>query len=115
NQSAGLRVSAQHREGRLMNVVDLDAIDLDDAMFDASAFRLTDQENELAMLARRAGKARFAPRAEKYDREAIFPTENYQDMHRLGLLGICVPKENGGQGAHYRTYMLTAAEIGRYC
>ena len=98
-----------------MQVQDLDAVDLDAPLFDPDAFRLNDQERELAALARRVGKAHFAPRAEKYDREAIFPTENYQDMHRLGLLGICVPKANGGQGAPYRTYMLTAAEIGRYC
>src|SRR5690606_13735987 len=38
-----------------------------------------------------------------------------KDMHEAGLLGICVPKEDGGHGAPFRTYMMTAAEIGRYC
>jgi alkylation response protein AidB-like acyl-CoA dehydrogenase len=69
----------------------------------------------LTALARRLGKARFAPRAARYDREAIFPTENYEDLHDAGLLGICIPKDHGGLGADYRAYMLTAAEIGRYC
>lgn len=98
-----------------MNAADLDIVGTDQPIFDASAFRLTEQEAELTALARRIGKSRFAPRAEEFDREASFPTENYKDMHEAGLLGICVPKENGGHGAPFRTYMMTAAEIGRYC
>ena len=41
--------------------------------------------------------------------------ENYKDLYKSKLLGICVPSKNGGVGADYMTYMLTAAEIGRYC
>ncbi|GGF07172.1 acyl-CoA/acyl-ACP dehydrogenase [Stappia taiwanensis] len=98
-----------------MNAADPDTFDLDAPIFDPDAFRLTDQERELTALARRTGKARFAPRAAEFDRDARFPTENYRDMHEAGLLGACVPKENGGHGAPFRTYMMTAAEIGRYC
>ncbi|WP_349358678.1 acyl-CoA dehydrogenase family protein [Stappia sp.] len=98
-----------------MTIADLDTLDMDAPIYDPAAFRLTDQEAELTSLARRVAKARFAPRAERFDREAIFPTENYKDMHEAGLLGICVPRENGGHGAPFRAYMLTAAEIGRYC
>ena len=36
-------------------------------------------------------------------------------MRDAGLLGLCVPKAEGGLGAGYRAYMTTAAEIGRYC
>ena len=57
----------------------------------------------------------FAGRAAAYDREARFPIENYQDLHRAGLLGIAIPKKHGGLGADYQTYALAAAEIGRYC
>ena len=98
-----------------MNKIDLDAVHADAPIFDPAAFRLTDQETDLTSLARRIGKGRFAERAADYDREARFPTENYADMHKAGLLGICIPKEDGGHGAPFRTYMLTAAEIGRYC
>ncbi|WP_417771439.1 acyl-CoA dehydrogenase family protein [Stappia sp.] len=89
--------------------------DQDKPIFDPDAFRLTGQEAELTALARKVAKAKFAPRAETYDREATFPVENYRDMHEAGLLGICVPKEDGGHGAPFRAYMMTAAEIGRYC
>jgi len=87
----------------------------DAPIFDPQAFRLTDQQAELTTLARRLGQEKFAGRAEKWDREAVFPMENYKDMHTAGLLGICVPKDDGGFGADFMTYMLTAAEIGRYC
>ena len=58
---------------------------------------------------------KFAPRAAQHDRDASFPTANYEDLRAAGLLAICVPKAHGGLGADYPTYMLTAAEIGRYC
>ncbi|OYW10310.1 MAG: acyl-CoA dehydrogenase [Rhodospirillales bacterium 12-71-4] len=57
----------------------------------------------------------LAPRAARWDREASFPIDNYRDMHAEGLLGICIPAEEGGLGADFRAYCLTAAELGRYC
>ncbi len=87
----------------------------DPSIFDPEAFRLTVQEAELTTLARRLGQNKFAARAATFDREARFPTENYQDLREAGLLGICVPREHGGFGADYRAYALAAAEIGRYC
>jgi alkylation response protein AidB-like acyl-CoA dehydrogenase len=87
----------------------------DAAIYEPRAFRLTPQEGELTALARRLGAEAFAGRAEGYDRDASFPSANYDDLHAAGLLGICVPKAHGGHGAPYRAYMLTAAEIGRYC
>jgi alkylation response protein AidB-like acyl-CoA dehydrogenase len=96
-------------------VAALDAVEIDPPIFDPASFRLTAQEAELTALARRLGKARFAPRASHYDREASFPTENYRDLHEAGLLAVCIPPDHGGLGAGYRAYMLTAAEIGRYC
>jgi alkylation response protein AidB-like acyl-CoA dehydrogenase len=98
-----------------MSLLDLDSVDAGAPMFDPEAFRIGEEEARFNTLARRLGKARFADRAAGYDREARFPTENYNDMRDTGLLGLCVPKEHGGLGAGYRAYMTTAAEIGRYC
>jgi alkylation response protein AidB-like acyl-CoA dehydrogenase len=91
------------------------APDPDAPMFEAGAFRLTEQQVELTALARRLGMEKFGPRAARHDRDASFPTANYEDLRAAGLLAICVPKAHGGLGADYSTYMLTAAEIGRYC
>ena len=87
----------------------------DAPIFDPDQWRLTDQQVRLSTLARELGKSRFAERAVRYDREATFPTENFQDLHEAGLLGICIPESQGGHGADLKTYMLVASEIGRYC
>jgi len=74
-----------------------------------------DKVDALIATAARLGRERFAPRAERYDREATFPFENYDDLRDAGFLGLCVPEAHGGLGADYRTYCLVAAELGRYC
>jgi alkylation response protein AidB-like acyl-CoA dehydrogenase len=88
---------------------------VDPPIFDPAAFRLEPEQTEIIARARDLAATRFAPRAAHYDREAVFPTENYRDLHEAGLLGICIPKAQGGLGASYQTYSLAAAEIGRYC
>lgn len=87
----------------------------DAPIFDPDAWNLTEKQSRLTTQARDLAATNFAPRAAHYDREAIFPTENYQDLATSGLLGICIPEAEGGLGADLKTYMLTAAEIGRYC
>jgi len=87
----------------------------DEPIFDPDSFGLTEQQRELTALARDLGMHNFAQRAFDFDREAAFPTENYADLRDNGLLALCIPTEHGGRGADYKTYMLTAAEIGRYC
>jgi len=87
----------------------------DAPMFDPGQWQLTDQQSALCTLARQLGQENFADRASVYDREARFPTENYKDLHAAGLLGVCIPAALGGHGADLETYMLMAAEMGRYC
>lgn len=73
-----------------------DKVALDAPIFDPVAFRLSDEQAGIIARAREIGQSVFAARAAAYDREAIFPTENYRDLHRVGLLGIAVPKKHGG-------------------
>jgi hypothetical protein len=94
---------------------DLDRHDADAPIFEPAAFRLADDESALIGRARRFGARVLAPRAAQHDRDATFPIETFRDMHGEGLLGICIPEEDGGLGAGYRTYCLAAAELGRYC
>lgn len=76
---------------------------------------LSEQQRELIELAARLGHEKFAPRAAAVDRDAVFPFENYADLREAGLLKICVPREHGGRGADFATYVMVAAEIGRHC
>ena len=78
-------------------------------------FALTGKQAKLLDLAAAIGRAKLAPRAERYDREASFPFENYADMRAAGLLGLCVPEKYGGLGADFATYCMVAAELGRHC
>jgi alkylation response protein AidB-like acyl-CoA dehydrogenase len=87
--------------------------DLSSIAGDVSA--LTTQQRELLALASTLGREKFAGRAARWDREASFPFENYADLRDAGLLGICVPKSHGGLGADFTTYVMVAAELGRYC
>ena len=57
----------------------------------------------------------FAARAARHDREASFPFDNYADLREAGLLAVCVPRDHGGLGADFATYVMVAAEIGRHC
>jgi alkylation response protein AidB-like acyl-CoA dehydrogenase len=93
----------------------LESHERDAPIFAPDAFRLTPSQAGLINKARRFGRRVLAPRAQKYDREASFPIENFRDMHPEGFLAICIPKEEGGLGADFMTYCLAAAELGRYC
>lgn len=88
---------------------------IDAPMFDPIDWKLSDFEANLCRETRELASDKFADRAPGIDREARFPTENYADLHKHDLMGICVPSEYGGRGANLKAYMLAAAEIGRYC
>src|SRR5262249_15870361 len=76
---------------------------------------LSSKQKELIDLVGTLGREKFALRAEKYDREASFPFENYADLCSHNLLALCIPESEGGWGADYQTYCLVAAELARYC
>ena len=77
--------------------------------------RLSQQQAALVERAGKLGRERFAARAEKYDREASFPFENYADLREAGLTALCVPERHRGLGADFATYCLVSAELGRHC
>jgi alkylation response protein AidB-like acyl-CoA dehydrogenase len=69
------------------------------------------RQRELIALARRLARERFAPRADRHDRDASFPFDDYADLRAEGLLGLCVPERYGGLGADYETYCLVAEQL----
>ena len=56
----------------------------DKPMFEPDSWGLTKQQADLTAIARKLGQEKFAGRAEKWDREAIFPMANYKDLHKAG-------------------------------
>ena len=69
------------------------------------------RQRELIAGARNLAFDRFAPRADRHDREASFPFDDYADLRAEGFLGLCVPERYGGLGADYETYCLVAEQI----
>ena len=55
--------------------------------------------------------ARFAERAERHDREASFPFENFQDLREAGFLALTVPREYGGFGGNELDFALALERI----
>ena len=74
-------------------------------------FSLTPRQVELVDRARRLAVERFAPRADKHDREASFPFEDFLDLRDAGLLALCIPEAYGGLGAGFEIYCLVAEHI----
>jgi len=75
----------------------------------------TRQQREWLARVHELGESKFAPRAARWDESASFPFANYEDLRAAGLLALCVPEAHGGLGADYPTYMMLAAEMGRFC
>jgi len=76
---------------------------------------LTPLQQDLLQRAHSLGEEKFAPRAAQWDESASFPFANYEDLREAGFLRLCVPQDHGGFGADFATYMMVAAEVGRFC
>ena len=87
---------------------------LDRFTITGTGLELDEQQLALLGLVEELGP-RFGLRAARYDQEASFPFENYDDMREAGLLKLCVPKRYGGLGADLFTYALVSATLGKHC
>lgn len=56
----------------------------------------------------------IVPVARELDATSTFPWQNVRTMGELGLLGIPVPKQYGGMGLDYMSYILTVEELAKY-
>ena len=74
---------------------------------------LTAEQEEIRSLARRFADEKIAPRAADWDRNHSFPSDVIEALGELGLMGVCVPVEQGGAGADFLAYMLVLEELSR--
>lgn len=70
----------------------------------------TEKQSELIHKFRMLSEEVFAPKAIEYDRNPRPQTENFEALHKEGLMGLVVPKEFGGHGADYKTFAFCVAE-----
>ena len=64
----------------------------------ATSVEANPSRQDLIASARYLAQHHFAARASSYDREAVFPAEDFADLHRAELLSVVVPPEYGGLG-----------------
>lgn len=57
----------------------------------------------------------FAHRAPRHDAEGSFPFENFEDLHRAGLLTLAAPQASGGQGATVAQLGAVVGAVGYAC
>jgi alkylation response protein AidB-like acyl-CoA dehydrogenase len=60
--------------------------------------KLKSHQRDLIASVRSLAQKKFSARADAYDREAIFPRENFTDLANAGLLVAVIPPEHGGLG-----------------
>lgn len=68
---------------------------------------LTDGEQQLIEPVAKLAQERFSPRANDYDRRAVFPAEDFADLIGAGLHAPAVPGEFGGLGLGRRSGLFT--------
>ena len=86
-----------------------------DSREDGMLFRFTDEQLMIQSMVREFSRKVIAPTAAERDRTKEFPADNLKKMAELGLLGMMVPPEYGGEGADTISYVLALAEIAYSC
>jgi len=73
----------------------------------------TQEHEALRRKVRDFAEAEIAPVARDHDENSRFPWENVRRMADLGLFGVNVPREYGGMGLDYISYMIVIEELAR--
>ena len=79
-----------------------------------SADNLTDKERVFLNRVADFCRAEVVSSCERWEKEENLPREIFAKAGRLGLLGMVVPAEFGGQGMSYVAYALAIIELARY-
>src|ERR1700733_4650412 len=77
--------------------------------------RLSAAERDLLDATRAFRRDYVAPRAAEWERQRALPREALREAAAIGLTGIEVPRDQGGQGAGFPAKLLIAEELARAC
>lgn len=78
-------------------------------------FKFTDDEKQAIDLIHEFAVNEVAPLAAEIDEQERFPAEAWKRLGEMGLTGVCYPKEYGGAGYSYLTYIAMIEELAKYC
>ena len=78
-------------------------------------FRMTEEQERMQKTVREFAKEYIAPIAAEIDETARFPRETVEKLGKMGLMGLPFPKEWGGAGADYVSYVIAIEELAKAC
>lgn len=78
-------------------------------------FDLTREQELIRRTVREFAEKEIAPRARHVDETGEFPTETFEKMSKLGLMGLPFPEEYGGAGADTISAAIAVEEVARVC
>lgn len=79
------------------------------------SFQLNDEQLMIQAMVREFARKVLAPTAAERDRTKEFPADNIKQMGELGLMGMMIPPEYGGEGADTVSYVLALMEVAYAC
>jgi butyryl-CoA dehydrogenase len=78
-------------------------------------FKLTDEQVMIQNMVREFSRKVIASTAADRDKTKEFPAENFRQMGELGLMGMMIPENYGGEEADAVSYVLALSEIAYSC
>ncbi len=78
-------------------------------------FVLTQEQTDIRKMVREFAEKSVAPTAAERDEKEYFPREIFDQMGKLGILGIPYPEEYDGVGSDFVSYAIAVEEISRVC
>jgi alkylation response protein AidB-like acyl-CoA dehydrogenase len=79
------------------------------------SYMLTEEQLMIQSMVREFARKEVAATAAERDKSKEFPAGNLKKMGELGLMGMMVPEQYGGQGADTVSYVLALSEIAYAC
>ena len=78
-------------------------------------FGYSEKQLEIKAMLRDFAEREIAPILDKMDRDAEYPLETVKKLGKMGIMGMPFPKEYGGSGLDYVTYVMAVEEISKVC
>jgi butyryl-CoA dehydrogenase len=78
-------------------------------------FSLTKEQEMVRKMVREFAINEVGPIAAEIDEEARFPIETIEKAGKIGMLGMPFPREYGGAGADYISYVMAIEELSKIC
>jgi alkylation response protein AidB-like acyl-CoA dehydrogenase len=78
-------------------------------------FKISEITEQVAQAAREFAQQHIKPHVMTWDENQEFPRHVFEEMGKLGLMGVIIPEEYGGAGLGYFEYNAIIQEISKVC